>query len=96
MTAITARDKVAIGFLFTEYLIPLFVPIVKILTGEPHMDTGPSYPILTVMSVAMIVLWPFCLTAAAVAKERRWYYVAGTLLYPVYLILVQPLFRIGP
>lgn len=99
MSAPSLREKVAIGLLCAEYLIPPFIPVVKIWTGEPHLDTGPSYPTLAFMSVAMIALWPCCLVASIVLKERRWYYLAATLLFPAYffgVLALQPLFGIRP
>ena len=95
MITISILEKVAIGLLCAMYLIPPFVPLVKIWTGEPHLDTGPSYPILAAMSVALFVLWPCCLVASVIAKERRWYYVGATLFFAVYLVALTPLFRIG-
>ena len=99
MSAPTAREKIAIGLLAAEYLIPPFVPLVKIWTGEPHLDTGPDYPTLAFMSVAMIAMWPCCLVASIVSKERRWYYIAATLLFPFYfegVMSLQPLLGVRP
>ena len=97
MSAISLREKVAFGLLSAEYLIPLFVPLVKIWTGEPHFDADPSYPTLALLSFAIIALWPLCLLASVLQRKRRLYYLTATLLFPAYtygVLAIQPLFGV--
>lgn len=77
-------EKIAIGILLAEYLMLPLGMLASGLAGEPHLDTGPSYPIAAFSWIAMIVLWPCCLAASFLSREKKWRYVTATLCFPLY------------